>query len=183
MTTTTMPNNILVGSEKLFRTKAPWRINGSLFGQMTKDHDVLLFDYNYDNKTHLKMAKEISRKLYDMSQRAFNKMVFIGIGSDCRIAAELNGLGFKFDAAVFINNTHPVNLYDPMLFSTAIYNFNTGAPQNLLHISGAECNETVKTFLPATMSNRLAREITGCLLYQTYEQTYLSETAPRFTYL
>lgn len=180
MTTTTMPNNILVGSEKLFRTKAPWRIERSLLGQITKDHDVLLFEHDSAQKSHAKMAKQISRRLFDISQREYNKMIFIGLESDCRVASELHQLGFRFDAAVFINNIHPVYLYDEMLLTTAVYNFNTSSDEDMLYINGAECNEIVKTILPAHMSNRLATEIVGCLLYQTYEQTYLDKTAPRF---
>lgn len=175
-----MPNNILVGSEKLFRTKAPWKIERSLLGQMTKDHEVLLFEYDPSEKTHSKMAKQIARRLYDISQREYNKMIFIGLESDCRVASELHQLGFRFDAVVLINNIHAVNIFDKMLPTTAIYNFSTGTDKDMLYINGAECNQLVKTFLPAHMSNRLATEIAGCVLYQTYEQTYLSNVAPKF---
>ena len=179
MTTTTMPNNILIGSEKLFRTRAPWRINKSLLGQITNDHNVVLFDYDPDI-THKKKSKEIVRKIYNKLQRNQGKVIFVGLGTDCRIAAEMAWLGFDIDAAVFVNNLHSPSLYDHMFDNTAIYNFYTSQDYKFLEIDGAECNEFVKTNLPAHMSNRLATEIAGCLMYQTYEVTYMNPTPARF---
>jgi len=181
MTTDKMPNNILIGSEKLFRTKAPWRINNSLLGQITNDHDVILFNHNKENTSHLDKAKEIGKILYKKLQRQHNKVIFIGLGSDCRIAAELSRLDFKIDAAAFVNNIHSPSLYQGMYGHTAIYNFYTSDQYEYLSIEGAECNQYVPTRLPAHMSNRLATEIAGCLIYQTYEVTYLNPTPAKFT--
>jgi hypothetical protein len=176
-----MPNNILIGSEKLFRTRAPWRIDNSLLGQMTNDHDVILFNHNKENTSHMEKAKEIGKILYRKLQRQYNKVIFIGYGSECRVAAELATLGFDLDAAAFLNNIHSPSVYDHMLASTAIYNFYTTPDYRFLQIRGAECNEMIPTFLPAHMSNRIATEIAACITYQTYEVTHLNPIPARFT--
>ena len=177
----TMPNNILIGSEKLFRTRAPWRISSSLLGQMTNDHDVILFNHNKENTSHLEKAKDIGKVLYRKLQRKYDKVIFIGYGSDCRVASELAHLGFNLDAAAFVNNIHSPSIYDHMLDRTAIYNFYTSQDYRFLQVQGAECNQLVNTILPPHMSNRLATEIAACITYQTYEVTYLNKKPARFT--
>lgn len=181
MTTTTMPNNILIGSEKLFRTKAPWRIEGSLLGQITNDHEVILFNHDSMVTTYERQAKKIGTVLYRKLQREHNKIIFVGFEDECRIAAELGWLGFNIDAAVFVNNTHNPSIYNHIYDHTAIYNFYTDKRHSELKIEGAEFNQYVKTYLPAHMSNRLAKEIAGCLIFQTYEMTYLNKIPATFT--
>ena len=181
MTTTTMPNNILIGSEKLFRTKAPWRINRSLLGQITNDHNVILFNHDPQVLTYKRKAKDIGLSVYRTKKPSEGKIIFIGLGEECAIAPELVSLGFELDAAVFVNNNQPTNIYDNLLAQTAIYNFYTSEEYSFLNIQGAECNQYVKTYLPAHMSNRLATEIAGCLIYQTYEATYLTSTPAVFS--
>jgi hypothetical protein len=184
MNITTMPNNILVGSEKLFRTKAPWKIERSLLGTITNDHHVLLFDECKDYKTYKKTAKKLARTLTYKNDIKTDKLIFIGLGNDCRVVIDLYlNHGFKFDAAVFINNTYSPTIYDPIIDHCSIYNFYTNQSYEMLSIDGAEVNEFIKTRLPAHMSNRLAQEVFGCLLYQTYERTYLDNTPGIISYV
>lgn len=180
----TMPNNTLVASSKLFRTKAPWRISGSLMGQMTKDHDVLLFDHNPAQIPYDQMAKKIGKYMYPRLQRDVNNLVFIGYEHECRLLADLyTTTGFKFDCAVLVNNVYDQAMYDSVLGHTAIYNFWTKTQAPYGPIDGAEENEFVKTLLPAHMSNRLAQEISGCLLYGFYNLDYLDSNKPIFNYI
>jgi len=180
----TMPNNILVGSEKLFRTKAPWKIDRSLLGTITNDHLVLLFDQCKDNKTYKKTAKKLAKQLTYMNTIQTDKLIFIGIGNDCRVVMDLYlNHGFKFDAAVFINNLYSPSKYEPILDHCSIYNFYTKPEYKMLDIEGAEVNEYIKTKLPAHMSNRVAQEVFGCLLYQTYERTYLDNVPAIIRYV
>lgn len=184
MNNITMPNNILVGSEKLFRTKAPWKIERSLLGTITNDHQVLLFDQCKDNKTYKKTAKRLAKQLNYRSDFNTDKFIFIGLGNDCRVVMDLYlNHGFKFDAAVFINNLYSPSKYDPILDHCSIYNFYTNKQYEMLNIEGAEVNQYIKTRLPAHMSNRLAQEVFGCLLYQTYERTYLNNTPGIISYV
>ena len=184
MDTITMPNNILVGSEKLFRTKAPWKIERSLLGTITNDHQVLLFDQCKDNKTYKKTAKRLAKQLTYMNKVQTDKLIFIGLGNDCRVVMDLYlNHGFKFDAAVFINNLYSPSKYDPILDHCSIYNFYTNKEYEMLNIEGAEVNEYVKTKVPAHMSNRLAQEVFGCLLYQTYDRTYLDNVPAIIRYV
>lgn len=175
-----MPNNILIGSEKLFKTKAPWRIEKSLLGQITNDHNVILFNHDTQVLTHRRKAKDIGNTLYRTLQNHNGKIIFIGLGEECAIAPELVSLGFNLDAAIFVNNNHATNIYNNLIPQTAIYNFYTSQEYKYFDIQGAECNQYVKTILPAHMSNRLATEIAGCLIYQTYEVTYLNKTPAQF---
>ena len=184
MNARTMPNNILVGSEKLFRTKAPWKIERSLLGTITNDHHVLLFDECKDNKTYKKMVKKLARQLTYRNSIKTDKLIFIGLASDCKVVTSLYlDHGFKFDAAVLINNPYSPTKYDPIIDHCSIYNFYTKPGYEMLSIEGAEVNELVKTRLPAHMSNRLAQEVFGCLLYQTYERTYLSSIPAIINYV
>ena len=184
MDTSIMPNNILVGSEKLFRTKAPWKIERSLLGTITNDHQVLLFDQCKDNKTYKKTAKRLAKQLTYMNKVQTDKLIFIGLGNDCRVVMDLYlNHGFKFDAAVFINNLYSPSKYDPILDHCSIYNFYTNKEYEMLNIEGAEVNEHVKTKVPAHMSNRLAQEVFGCLLYQTYDRTYLDNVPAIIRYV
>lgn len=148
---------------------------------MTNDHDVILFNHNKENTSHLDKSKEIGKILYRKLKREYNKVIFIGLGSDCRIAAELARLDFKIDAAAFVNNVHAPNIYQHMYGHTAIYNFYTSQDYEYLQIEGAECNQLIPTHLPAHMSNRLATEIAACITYQTYEVTYLNPIPAKFT--
>jgi hypothetical protein len=184
MNTNTMPNNILVGSEKLFRTKAPWRISNSLYGEMTKDHSCILFNYNLNVLSPTKVAKHIGRHIYDKAQHPYEKITFIGIGRDTEILYKLNELGFVFDAAVLVNHEMNPKMFEAGFERTAIYNFCTKVHEYKDSIiQGAECNEYVRTYVPAHMSNRLAKEIFGNVVYQSYEVNYLNDVVPTFKYL
>jgi hypothetical protein len=113
-----------------------------------------------------------------------DKLIFIGIGDDCRVVMDLYlNHGFKFDAAVFINNLYSPSKYEPILDHCSIYNFYTKPEYKMLDIEGAEVNEYIKTKLPAHMSNRVAQEVFGCLLYQTYERTYLDNVPAIIRYV
>jgi hypothetical protein len=181
---TTMPNNTLVASSKLFKTKAPWRINGSLMGQITKDHDVILFDHDSSETTYKHMSKKIGRYLYHRVQREVQHLTFVGYEHECRLVSDLYiTMGFKFDTAILINNLHSHSVYDTILGHTKIYNFWTKDVEPYGPINGAEENQYVKTLMPAHMSNRLASEISGCLIYGSYEQNCLENNKPVFNYV
>lgn len=179
-----MPNNIMVGSEKLFRTKAPWRIDNSFLGLLTPDHDVILFNHNPFKDTHYGLAKELSKTLYWRSQRHLEHTIFIGYEDECRICVDLSvDFGFTFDAVVLINNPHPGQMYDGIFDDTAIYNFYTKPELVKNEIEGAEVNQYIKTLLPAHMSNRLAQEVYAQIVYDNYAQNFLSPNEAIFTYI
>ena len=186
MSNETMPNKILVGSEKLFRTKAPWRINNSFIGQLSKDHRLLLFNTQFSdvNYRHNLYTNRLSQKLYNMSYNVDGPMTFIGLGQDTQVLLDLyNKYGFKFDTALLINNTVPVGKIDPLLPFCAVYNFWTKDMGFDNHIEWAEANQYVKTKIPAHLSNRLAMEVAGCLIYERYEQTYLDNNYYKISYV
>lgn len=184
MTTHTMPNNILVGSEKLFRTKAPWRINNSLLGQLSKDHNLLLFNIDNNKKPYNKYLSKLSRKLYSLCQREHSHLTFIGIGDECKVLADLyTKFKFKFDTAILINNTHSTSIFNQVQGHCAIYNYTTKNMGFQNHMYGAEVNEHVRSYLPAHMSTRLALEITGNLIYDRYQQNFLEENYSNIIYV
>lgn len=153
-------------------------------GQITKDHDVVLFDHDSAETTYDQMAKKIGKYIYPRLQRHTDNLVFIGYEHECRLVTDLyTTMGFKFDCAVLVNNIHDHAVYDLTLGHTAIYNFWTKDKEPYGPMNGAEENQYVKTLLPAHMSNRLAQEISGCLLYGFYNQNYLSPNKPIFNYI
>ena len=74
--------------------------------------------------------------------------------------------GFQFDCVVLINNPFREAIYRELYQHSNLYNFYT--KQDGVHLAGADINEYVKTKLPAQMSNRLALEVLGCVLYGSY---------------
>lgn len=179
-----MPNNIMIGSEKLFRTKAPWRIDNSYLGLLTPDHDTILFNYDSLKQTYYSFAKELSKTLYWRSQRPLEHTIFIGYENECRLCVDLHvEFKFSFDAVVLINNTWSPWLYDGLFGDTAIYNFYTKPKLVENEIEGAEVNQYVKTLLPAHMSNRVAQEVYAQIVYDNYAQNFLSANEPIFTYI
>ena len=186
MTNPTMPNNIMVGSEKLFRTKAPWRLNSSFIGQLSKDHRLLLFKTMFTDVDyrHSLNVNRISKELYNISQVSHEHLTFIGLGQDTQVLLDLHDrYGFKFDTAILINNTVPVHNIDPLLPFCAVYNFWTKDMGFDNRIEWAEVNQYVKTKIPAHLSNRLALEVAGCLIYDRYEQTYLDSNYSKILYV
>jgi len=182
MTTPTMPNHILVGSEKLFRTKAPWRLNSSLIGQLSADHRLLLFSTDNKKDYNKTITTKLSRKLYNQSQKNYNKVTFIGYENECRMVADLSSLhGFNFDCVILINNTFKEPMYRELYGKTKLYNFYTN--QNGIYLAGADINEHVKTKLPAHMSNRLALEVSGCMLYDCYNLDKLESNYSKPIYI
>ena len=179
----TMPNNILVGSEKLFRTKSPFTINSSFIGQLSRDHRLLLFNTGNDKDLNRGKMSYLSLRLYEETQKPYNKMIFIGLDYECRAVVDLyQTKGFIFDCVVLINNPYSAGFYDSIYPHSQIYNFWTKTKNTLGYFSGAEVNQQVKTLLPAHMSNRLALEVSGTLTYGFYNEDYLQDiyTEPKY---
>lgn len=181
----TMPNNILVGSEKLFRTKAPWRIENSYLGQMTKDHEVILFNHDPQIVKYSEMAKKLARTIALRADgRSMNRYSFIGYEYSCRLVSDLYvTCKYEFDTAIFINNPYDDSFYQPILGHTKIYNIYTKKYLKELEIQGAEVNEYVSTLLPAHMSNKVAQTVSALMIYDSYDLNYLSPVAPVITYV
>jgi len=182
--TPTMPNNILVGSEKLFRTKTPWRVNSSMLGQLSRDHRLLLFNTDNDKEFNRTKMAYLSVRLFEETQKHYNKLTFIGLEHECRVVVDLyEKKRFIFDNVVLINNTYPESMFDPIFAHSAIYNFWTKQKNNYGPIAGAEVNQYVNTKLPAHVSNRLALEVSGTLIYGAYNMDYLNQTYSPITYI
>jgi len=139
--------------------------------------------------THLKQhtnrcQKKIGKYLYHRLQREIQHLTFIGYEHECRLVSDLYvTMGYKFDSAILINNIHDESVYQPVLGHTAIFNFWTKDEQPHGPIQGAEENVYVKTLMPAHMSNRLAQEVSGCLIYGWYNQNSLENNKPVFNYV
>lgn len=177
-----MPNHILVGSEKLFRTKAPWRIDSSLIGQLSADHRLLLFSTDNIKDYNKKITTKLSRALYRLSQKKYDKVTFIGYENECRMVSDLHSVhGFVFDCIVLINNTFKEPMYQDMYNQGKFYNFYTN--QNGIHLARADINQYVNTKLPAHMSNRLALEVSGCVLYDCYNVNKLEQNYSKPIYI
>jgi len=168
-TINTMPNNILVGSEKLFRSKNPWRINSSLIGLLSPGHNLLLFNTNNRDDFDRKKTQRLATVLYDNCQVSHGNVIFMGLENECRMGVDLQfKYGYDFDCIVLVNNPYDEAMYENLSERTLLYNFYTNS--NGFDLAGAHINQKIKTVLPAQMSKRFALEMYGCLLYDTYGQ-------------
>lgn len=173
-TSSTMPNKFVLSSRKLFDTKAPWKINNSLLGQLKTDHYIALYDLS--NKDTYDYGTEIYKRLSKILKNfPFENKVFIGYKKDCLLAPSLK-VQFKidFDTVILIDNPYPQQAYDPILKSSNIYNISTREKNALDYLPAAKINQLIPTMLPAHMSNRVHLETTGILTYGVYNTNYIS---------
>lgn len=181
-TTNTMPNNILVGSERLFRSKNPWTIDNSLLGLLSPDHSLLLFNTDNRDSFDRNKVQSLSINLFNLSQVSHGKVLFIGLENECRVAVDLHErYGFNFDCVVLVNNPYDDVLYESLTKDTLLYNFYTNS--NGFDLAGADINQRIRTPLPVSMSKRLALEVYGCVLYGAYGQDSLNKNYGIVTYV
>ena len=134
---------------------------------MSADHRLLLFSTDNTKEYNKKVTTKLSRALFKQCQKPYNKMTFIGYENECRMVTDLyEKHGFKFDHVVLLDNPFKEPMYRGLYKDSYLYNFYT--KQDGVYLAGARINEHVKTKLPAYMSNRLALEVVGCLLYDGY---------------
>lgn len=174
----TMPNNFMIISDRLLRTKAPWRLNDSLFGSLSKDHWIVSIDtQKYDNFDFgQKIYKSISKIL---KNHTFEKKVFIGYRHDCDLLSSLwLQFNISFDAAIFIDNIHPAMVFESVPKQTTIYNLSS--KREFPRIPFAVLNQHVKTHLPSHMSKRMAQEAFGILLYGVYNKNFLDDSNSKY---
>ena len=171
-----MLNNLVLCSDKLIDTKAPWRLDDSLIGQLSHDHYIVSISQGQEDN-FVKYGEKINNKIKKMlKDNSFENKVFIGYGKDCQLVASLYlQYGIKFDYAFFVNNPHPAKIYDTIFSFCAIYNIYTKPELSNRIIAGAECNQYIKTLLPAYMSKRVGLEIAGLLMYDAYKVDYFTE--------
>jgi len=169
-----MPNNFVLGSDKLFGTKAPWKINDSLLGRLDIDHYIATFRLTDDD--YLGQCDYINRGVSKvLKDNSFEHQVFIGYGDECVFAPLLYAkYGIKFDTVFLVNNIHQQEAFDPLLGFAAVYNIYTKANLAGKRLPWAEHNQYIKTIQPAYMSNRVALEICGLLMYDRYNLNFLS---------
>ena len=178
MNTHTMPNNYLICSEKFLRTKAPWRLNNSLLGQLSDNHYIASFDSS-NNETIQKLAMKIAKSLRtDIKDKNIENFVFVGLEKDCALLPLIEQYAkIKINVAVLVNNTEPQDTYSKMAKSCVFYNIFT-KPDSINHfIKSAKVNEYINTKLPAHMSSKVSLSIAGLLTYDYYKVNYLTKTS------
>ena len=173
---TTMPNNLVICSDKFLRTKAPWKIDDSLMGQLKHDHMVVTFDSSLYDGNYDQLRKDIAKPIKKLiSKYEFQYIVFIGIGDDCQLAYSLYvDSDIDLDTVFMVNNPFDTNLYNSIFNHCAIYNLYTKPELSNRYFEGAEANQYIKTRIPAHMSNRVALEISGLLMYDRYCVDYFT---------
>ena len=163
---------LIVASEKLF-------ISNSLLKEFMKDHDILTF--NYDTSIDLEEnSREVWKKFIMNLDYSYDKIVFMGHGVDCNIIYPLyRNKKLDFDAAVFVDYKNPDTLLIPPSYEEAlrkskvkIYSFST---RNKKETPSAiiQSHQSLPWY-HTTRSYRLAQEIYGCIVYDTYQENYLS---------
>lgn len=177
MTNPTMPNNLLVCSEKLLRTKTPWKLDTSILGLLSNDHYIVSFN-TPDMDNIEESINDISKPLRAfVKDKDIDKRVFIGYGKDCSLLPLLNkNLNTKFDVAVFVNNTEPQEVYKSLSKTCVVYNIFTKPQLFNNAISWARVNQYVATKLPAYISSKVSLEVAGLLMYDFYAVNFFNNT-------
>lgn len=178
MSNHTMPNNYLICSEKFLRTKAPWKLNSSLLGQLSDDHYIASFDSSEGDDKEELVAKIAKSLRASVKGKDISNYVFVGLEKDCALLPALEKQAkIKFNVAFLVNNTEPQDTYKALSKSCVFYNVFT-KPQlagNL--IQWAKVNEYVNTKIPAYMSSKVSLSIAGLLTYDYYKLNYLTKTS------
>lgn len=177
MTNHTMPNNYLVCSEKFLRTKAPWRMDGSLLGQLSNDHYIASFDSSLKEDLE-ELAVDVSRSLrQDLKGKDVDNVVFVGYESDCALLPLIQKHSkIKFDAAVLVNNKEPKETYKSMLKTCVFYCVFTKPKLIGNTAKWAKIVDFAPTKIPAYMSSKTAYTVASFLIYDFYKVNYLTKT-------
>ncbi len=80
---TTMPNNLVICSDKFLRTKAPWKIDDSLMGQLKHDHMVATFDSSLASSLYVRNGVEIDTVF--LVNNPFDTKLYNSIFGQCAI--------------------------------------------------------------------------------------------------
>lgn len=178
----TMPNKtnrkLIVASEKLF-------ISNSILNEFSKDHDILTFNYNptLDLETN---ARAIWKRIKTHLDNSYERISFIAHGIDCNVIYSLfKDRNLDFDAAVFVDYQKPDTLgilptYENALKNSKvkIYSFSTRNKKET-PLAIIQSHQSLPWYY-TTRSRRLAQEIYGCIVYDAYQQNYLSGANSRF---
>lgn len=178
MTNHTMPNNYLICSEKFLRTKAPWKLNYSLLGQLSNDHYVASFDSSLIKDVE-KLALIVSKPLRaSVKGKDIKHFVFVGYGKDCALLPLLEKQAkIKFSAAVLVNNMEPYDTYKAMSKTCVFYNIVTKPGLVNNSAKWSKIFEFAPTKLPAYMSSKISLTIASFLVYDFYKVNYLTKTS------
>lgn len=170
--------NLIVASEVLF-------VSNNILSLFSKNHDIFTFHHERDQAIET-TEKQIWRDLKPFLMKDYESIIFIGYRDDCDVIFDLfESRNLIFDAAIFVNyepvkRTENLNQYLHGLkkAGTNLYSFSYGTDKNRL----ANLIETHQSLPIWTnlRSTRLAQEIFGCVLYDTYQMTYLSGTNTEF---
>lgn len=178
MNTITMPNNYLICSEKFLRTRAPWKLDSSILGQLSNDHYMATFSSaNVDDPEELALTLGKSLRS-DIESKDISNFVFVGYGTDCALLPLLQKQAkIKFNVAILVNNTEPQDTYKALSKTCVFYNIFTKPALFNNSISWAKVQEYIPTKLPAYMSSKVSLSIAGLLTYDYYKVNYLTKTS------
>jgi hypothetical protein len=144
-----------------------------------KDHDILTFNYS----TFMDLeenTREVWKKIKMNLDNPYEKIVFIAHGVDCNIIYPLyRNKKLDFDAAVFVDYKNPDTLLVPPSYEEAlkkskvkIYSFSTRNKKET-PCAVIQSHQSLPWYY-TIRSRRLAQEIYGCVVYDTYQENYLS---------
>lgn len=162
---------LLVGSQKLLNTN-------NILVEFSKDHDIIQFSYN-PNETLEKNTRLLWRHIRMYIASPYQKLTFMGIGQECNLMYELyDKKNLVFDAGVFVNYKDPVDgkvslqlQKDMSLAGTKIYTYSTYNKKE--HPVVISQSHQALPLYSTIRSQRLAKEIYGCVVYGSYCENYL----------
>lgn len=169
-------NNLIVGSEKLFRNSLT-NVYTKLF---TQEHDVALLPSN--NKSSQERTNDLYNSLRKIEGLGYDNKVFIGLGKDSTVLFNLYlDYATTFDVAIFINmdwQEHE-SVYGRYISKitnqTKIYNLYGKHPKHK-ELAFANVNQQVPKYLSPLVTEQYALEAVGLLTYDYYDKLYLNDS-------
>ena len=151
-------------------------LSNSFYHLLLKNHDV--YSYHMDFKADPdQSARKIHNKIFDVFQKGYNNVSFIGYRESCELFYSLYRLkGFYFDSVVLLNGTVDSEIFNNIKDKTKhILCINQTYKADKLIKKDSYTLQEIKTFIPFTHSTRVAKEVFGWLTYGLYESTYLDD--------
>ena len=175
-----MENNTMLNTNRKLMIVSQTLIpSNKIFEEFKEDHDFYFFEYN-PQLSLLSNCKRVYKDIKEYIMSDYQHIVFMGHGQDCNVLYGLyEDKNLVFDAGVFVNYESPTNesvphqVKDSMSPETKIYSYSTHKKNLDQPIIGISIHQYVPTLLGGFNSKRLAQEIYGAVVYDTYSELFL----------
>jgi hypothetical protein len=153
-------------------------LGNSFHNLLLKNHDVYYFNMK-DYKDPTTSCRVISKSIYDVFQKEYKNISFIGYKESCELFYSLYNLkSFVFNSVILIEpKTENIRLFKRLKGKTDFILCITKERYNAFYEDKFYnyATQSLKTLLPFTHSPRVAKETLGWLTCGVYGQAYLDD--------